>query len=112
MPEKRPDWMKKRMGRIAKLCVPEVVAAIAEGYISPSSVDKFWRGLSAGEQRERIASLRAAEDRERMRARAVVAVLRAQLESGTRDLHDLRRELLLSLGELKLRRPGIPAGGY
>lgn len=78
--------------------MPEVTAAIAQGYISASSVDKFWRELSAGEQRARIAALRAGKDRERMRCRAVVAVLRAQLESGARDLHDLRRELLRVLG--------------
>ena len=98
MPAKRPDWRKKRLRRIAKRCVPEVTVAIAEGYISPSTADKFWRGLSAQEQRERIAGLRNRKDRERLRCRAAVAVLRAQLESGARDLADLRRELLRVLG--------------
>lgn len=96
---KRPDWAKKRAGRIAKRCISEVMEAIEQGYLSPSSADKVYRYLTPEEQRERIGRLRERKDRDRSRCRLVVEILRAHLDSGTRDLHDLKRDLLKALCE-------------
>jgi hypothetical protein len=56
-------------------------------------VDKFYRGLPAAEQRERIAAVTARKDRERSRCRLVVEILRRHCETHTADLHQLRRDL-------------------
>ena len=96
---KKPDWARKRMGRIAKRCVPEVLDAVARGYLSPSSADKFYRGLPADEQRERVQRKIEGKDRDRTRCRVVVEILRAHLASGAKDLHGLRRDLRRAISE-------------
>jgi hypothetical protein len=73
--------------------VPEVLAAIEAGYISPSTVDKFFRQLSPGEQRERIATWIERKDRQRSRCRTAVEVLKRHCISGKNDLHALRADL-------------------
>jgi hypothetical protein len=85
------------MGRIARRCIPEVLAAIEGGYLSRSSADKVYRYLPQDEQRERIARLIERKDRDRTRCRAVVKILKAHVQSGTKDLHGLRKELAASL---------------
>ena len=89
----------KRARRIAKRCVPEVVEAVGRGYLSPSSADKIWRSLPEREQHERIKRLIERKDRDRSRCRLVVEILRAHLDSGTRDLHDLKRDLFKAFCE-------------
>jgi hypothetical protein len=96
---KKPDWARKRIGRIAKRCVPEVLEAIGRGYLSASTVDKFWRDLSADEQQERLTQLIERKDRDRLRCRVVVEILRAHLASGAKDLHGLRRDLRRAISE-------------
>ena len=91
--ENKPDWARKRASRIAKGCVPEVLDAVARGYLSSSSADKVYRYLTPEEQRERIGRLRERKDRDRSRCRLVVEILKAHLRTGAKDLHDLRRDL-------------------
>ena len=93
MQEKEPEWFRKRAGRLRRRCVPEVLKAIETGYISPSTVDKFYRQLPAEEQREKIATLIARKDRERSRCRLVVEILGRHRETQTADLHQLRADL-------------------
>jgi hypothetical protein len=94
---KEPEWVRKRAGRLRRGCVPEVLRAIENGYISPSTVDKFYRGLPAAEQRERIAALIARKDRERSRCRLAVEILRRHCEMQTTNLHELRADLVSAL---------------
>jgi hypothetical protein len=94
---KEPEWVRKRAGRLRRGCVPEVLRAIENGYISPSTADKFYRGLPAAEQRERIGALIERKDRERSRCRLAVEILRRHCETQTADLHRLRQDLETAL---------------
>ena len=71
------------------------------GYISPSTVDKFYRTLPAAEQREKISALVARKDRERSRCQLVVKILGHHIESGEADLHQLRQDLTTALSAAK-----------
>jgi hypothetical protein len=95
--DKKPDWAKRRAGRIAKRCVPEVLCAIRGGYLSPSSADKVYRYLRPEEQRARVKRLVESKDRKVERCRVAVKILKAHVQSGTKDLHGLRKELAASL---------------
>jgi hypothetical protein len=103
MPEKKPDWSKKRCGRIKKRCVPEVIEAIGRGYLSSSSADKVYRYLRPEEQRARVKRLVESKESLRERCRIVVEILRRHLEGGVRDLHDLGRDLKVALGARRER---------
>ena len=94
---KQPEWVRKRAGRLRRSCVSEVLDAVSNGYISPSTVDKFYRTLPAAEQREKISVLVARKDRERSRCKLVVEILRRHVETGSTDLHLLRRDLTAAL---------------
>ena len=93
----RPEWFRKRAGRLRRGCVPEVLTAIEQGYLSPSWADKLYRKLPADEQRERITALLTRKDRERVRCRVVVEILRRPVEAGATDLHLLRQDLTSAL---------------
>jgi hypothetical protein len=93
----QPEWARKRAGRLRRSCVSEVLDAVENGYISPSTVDKFYRTLPAVEQREKISALVARKDRERARCQLVVEILRRHVETGSTDLHLLRRDLTTAL---------------
>jgi hypothetical protein len=60
-------------------------------------VDKFYRGLPAAEQRERIGALIERKDREKARCRLIVEILRRHCETQTADLHRLRHDLEIAL---------------
>ena len=77
--------------------MPEVLDAVSRGYISPSTVDKFYRGLPAEEQRKKIAVVVKQRDRERARCRLVVEILKGHVEAGASDLHQLQRDLANAL---------------
>jgi hypothetical protein len=94
---KEPEWVRKRAGRLRRGCDLEVLRAIEKGYISPSTVDKFYRGLPHKEQREKIAAVIERKDRERSRCRLVVEILRRHCETQTADLHQLRHDLETAL---------------
>jgi hypothetical protein len=94
---KQPEWAKKRAGRLRRSCVSEVLDAVSRGYISPSTVDKFYRSLPAAEQREKISALVTRKDRERSRCQLVVEILRRHIESGEGNLHRLRQDLVAAL---------------
>jgi hypothetical protein len=98
---KQPEWVRKRDGRLRRGCVPEVLLAVEQGYISPSTVDKFYRGLSDDEQREKISALIARKDRDRSRCKLVVEVLKSHVTAGTADLHLLRRDLTTALSAVE-----------
>ena len=92
MYKQQPEWARKRGGRLRRSCVSEVLDAVSRGYISPSTVDKFYRSLPAAEQREKISALVTRKDRERSRCKLVVEILGRHIESGETDLRQLRRE--------------------
>jgi hypothetical protein len=66
--------------------------ALGVSWGKPSSADKFYRGLPAQEQRERVQRKIERKDKDRTRCRLVVEILRAHVETGAKDLHDLRRD--------------------
>ena len=94
---KQPEWVRKRAGRLRRSCVSEVLDAVSRGYISPSTVDKFYRSLPAAEQREKISAFLTRKDRERSRCKLVVEILHRHTTAGTADLHLLRRDLTAAL---------------
>jgi len=72
--------------------------AISKGYLSPSTVDKFYRQLPPQEQRKKIGAVIARKDREKSRCRLVVEILGRHCETPqTADLHQLRRDLANAL---------------
>jgi hypothetical protein len=77
--------------------VPEVLDAIERGYLSPSWADKLYRKLPAEEQRQKIAAVVERKNRERLRCCLVMGILKAHMESGTNDLHQLRADLASAL---------------
>jgi len=91
--QQQPEWAKKRAGRLRRSCVPEVLSAIEQGYLSPSWADKLYRNLPADEQRARITALVARKDRERSSRQLVVEILHRHAASGMADLHLLRRDI-------------------
>jgi hypothetical protein len=97
--KEQPEWFQKRAARIRRACVPEVLDAVSRGYISPSTVDKFYRRLPAEEQRARIAEVIAQKDREVSRCRLAVEVLQRHSETQTADLHQLQADLAGALCE-------------
>jgi hypothetical protein len=94
---KEPEWFRKRASRLRRGCVPEVLAAIENGYLSPSWGDKLYRKLPAAEQRTRIVAVVERKDRERSRCRLAVEILRRHCEIQTTDLHQLRADLVSAL---------------
>jgi hypothetical protein len=91
--QEQPEWVRKRAGRLRRGCIPEVLAAVEAGYLSPSWADKLYRKLPAEEQRARIAEIMA----RRERCRLAVEILKRHIDAGTADLHALQRDLASAL---------------
>jgi hypothetical protein len=90
---KESEWFRKRARRIERVCTREVIESISKGYISASWVDKTFRKLSPEEQRARIAEIVTRQER----CRTIVELLKAHMEAGTSDLHQLRTDLAKAL---------------
>ena len=87
---------KKRINRILKRAIPEVVRAYQEGRISARKADQLLY-LSAQEQLAECKRILTAQEDAARRSRIAATVIRQYVHDGKRDLAGLRKDLQLAL---------------
>jgi hypothetical protein len=89
---------KKRLRRIQLRASSELKDALASGVLSARKADSLLY-LPESEQEQELAQIRRAKTRMTLRAQLAVTTIRRHLDSGSRDLHKLRRDLHKALAQ-------------
>lgn len=87
---------KKRLSRIRRRAIPEVLEAFEAGKISARRADTLLC-LQPDEQRAQLNALLAEQALIARRSRIAAQVIKAHVSSGRRDLTALRQDLRLAL---------------
>jgi len=87
---------RKRVSRILRRSCPEVVQAFQEGLITAKRAD-LWLYLPIEEQRTCLQRYLSEREKIAQRSKIAAAVIRTHIDTGSRDLVELRRDLQLAL---------------